>query len=78
MQQDAIACARHVKVPALIVQGELDKVVKHPSVRAVYDALPGEKELYEVKGSGHSVWTDSKGSEAFEHIAVWIDKHLKS
>jgi len=78
MQQDAITCAGNVRVPALIVQGELDKVVKHTSVRAVFDALPGEKELYEVKGSGHSVWTDCKGNEAYEHIAVWMDKYLRS
>lgn len=77
LQQDALACARNIKVPALIVQGELDKVVKHTSVQAVYAALPGEKELYEVKGSGHSVWTDCKSEEAFEHIAVWLDKYLK-
>ena len=78
MQQDAIACAGNIHVPALIVQGELDKVVKHTSVHAVFDALAGEKELFEVKGSGHSVWTDCKGEEAFVHIAEWMDKHLKS
>jgi alpha-beta hydrolase superfamily lysophospholipase len=78
LQQDAIACAHHVQVPALIVQGEFDRAVQHTSVRAVYDALAGEKELYEVKGSGHSVWTDWKGADAFEHIAAWMEKHLKA
>ena len=78
MQQDALACARNVHVSALVVQGELDRVVKHTSVRAVYDALAGEKELYEVKGSGHSVWTDCKGDEAFAHIVAWMDKYLKA
>jgi pimeloyl-ACP methyl ester carboxylesterase len=78
LQQDAIACARRVRVPALIVQGEFDRVVQHTSVRAVCDALAGEKELYVVKGSGHSVWTDWKSAEAFEHIAAWLDRNLKS
>jgi cephalosporin-C deacetylase-like acetyl esterase len=77
LHQDAIACARNVKVPALIVQGEFDQAVAHSSVQAVYDALAGEKELYLVKGSGHSVWTDCKSAEAFDHVAPWIDKHLK-
>jgi pimeloyl-ACP methyl ester carboxylesterase len=75
-RQDAIACARHVGVPTLIVQGEFDRAVQHKSVRAVYDALAGEKELYLVRGSGHSVWTDWKGAEAFEHISAWMDSHL--
>ncbi len=78
LRQDAIQAAKKVQVPTLIVQGELDGVVKHTSVHRVFDALAGEKELYEVKGSGHSVWTDSKHSEAFEHIAAWVDRHLKT
>ncbi len=78
LQQDAIACAQKIRVPALIVQGEKDAVVQHTSVRAVYDALAGEKELYVVEGSGHSFATDWKGAEAFEHIAAWMDRHMKS
>ncbi len=77
LQQDAYACARNVCVPTLIVQGELDRVVKPASTRAVYDTLTCEKEWYEVKGSGHSFATDCKGAEAFERIAGWLDKHLK-
>jgi len=73
LQQDAFACARNVRVPTLIVQGELDRVVQPASTRAVYDALTCEKEWYEVKGSGHSFATDSKGAEAFERIAAWLD-----
>jgi pimeloyl-ACP methyl ester carboxylesterase len=78
LAQDAIACAKQVRVPALIVQGEKDAVVQPASVRAVYDTLAGEKELYVVIGSGHSFATDWKGAEAFDHIAAWLDAHLKS
>lgn len=77
LKQDAIACAQKIRVPALIVQGEKDAVVQHTSVRAVYDVLAGEKELYVVEGSGHSFATDWKGAEAFEHIAAWMDAHMK-
>ena len=77
LQQDAFACARNVRVPTLIVQGELDRVVKPASTRAVYDTLTCEKEWHEVKGSGHSFATDGKGAEAFERIAVWMNKHLQ-
>ncbi|MGE5262714.1 MAG: alpha/beta hydrolase [Acidobacteriota bacterium] len=77
LKQDAIKCAKNVHVPALIVLGEKDNVVQPKSVRAVYEALAGEKELYEVIGSGHSFATDCKCDEAFDHIAVWMDAHLR-
>jgi uncharacterized protein len=76
LSQNAIECARHIRVPALIVQGEFDQVVRHASTQAVYDAIPGEKEFYEVKNSGHSFATDSAGAGAFEHIAGWVERNV--
>jgi dipeptidyl aminopeptidase/acylaminoacyl peptidase len=73
LQQDAYVCARSVRVPTLIVQGELDRVVKPASTRRVYDTLTCEKEWLELKGSGHSFATDGKGAEAFERIAAWLN-----
>ena len=73
LRQDTFACALNVRVPTMIVQGELDRVVQPASTRAVYDTLTCEKEWYEVKGSGHSFATDCKGAEAFERIAAWLD-----
>ncbi len=75
---DAIACARRVKAPTLIVIGEKDHVVQNASTRKVYDALAGEKEFYTVPDSGHSFFMDGHGEEAFEHIAPWLDAHLKN
>jgi pimeloyl-ACP methyl ester carboxylesterase len=76
LKQDAIRCAQKIRVPALIVQGEKDAVVQHASVRAVYETLTGERELFVVEGSGHSFATDWKGAHAFDHIAAWMGKHL--
>ncbi len=78
LAQDTLACARNVRVPALIVQSEFDRVVKASSTRQVFDAIPGEKEWYLVKGSGHSFATDAPDTEAFDHIATWMDKQLKA
>jgi pimeloyl-ACP methyl ester carboxylesterase len=78
LTQDANACAKKIRVPALIVQGEKDALVLHSSTRGVFEAIAGsDKEWYEVKGSGHSVWTDCQGDTAFEHVAAWLDAHLK-
>lgn len=76
LTQDALACAANVRVPALIVQGELDKVVQPASTRQVYDAIPGDKQYYVVPGAGHSFATDVGGAEAFEHIATWVNKQF--
>lgn len=77
LEQDALACAKNIRVPALIVQSEFDQIVQAASTRKVFDAIPGEKEYYQVKGAGHSFATDSGGAEAFEHIAAWMDARLK-
>ncbi len=76
LQQDAVACAHNVRVPALIVAGELDRVVKQSSTRQVYDAIPDEKEWYVVTGSGHSFPTDGSREQAFAKINAWLDAHL--
>jgi len=78
LTQDATACARNVFVPTLVIQGEKDAVVSRTSTCATFDALasPG-KEWYEVKDSGHSVWTDCQGEAVFEYVAAWIERHWK-
>ena len=76
MAQDATLCAQNVGVPTLVIQGEKDAVVTHASTRATFDAVAcGDKEWHEVKGSGHSIWTDWKGEETFDFVAAWIEKH---
>jgi pimeloyl-ACP methyl ester carboxylesterase len=78
LTQNATLCAQNVGVPTMILQGEKDAVVLHSSTHSVYEAIAcSDKEWYEVKGSGHSVWTDCQGSVVFEHVAAWLDKHLK-
>lgn len=77
LKQDAMACARRVRVPALIIASEFDRVVKQSSTRRVFDALTGEKEWYVIQGSGHSFATDGQSGEAFKRIAAWLDAHLR-
>lgn len=77
LAQDATLCAQNVGVPTLVVQGELDAVVTRASTRAMFDAIAcNDKEWFEVKGSGHSVWTDCQGEVVFNHVATWIEKHF--
>ncbi len=77
MKQNTMNCARRVRVPALVARAELDRVVKLASAQRVFDAIASEKEWYEIKGSEHSFQTDCRGADAFEHIAAWLDEHLK-
>ncbi len=76
LRQDAYPCARNLGAPALIIASECDRVVKRSNTRKVFDLIPGEKEWYEIKGSGHSFPMDQNGSQAFERIVAWLDRHL--
>jgi pimeloyl-ACP methyl ester carboxylesterase len=76
LKQDACACAKELRVPTLIVVSEHDRLVKQANIRRVYDLIPGEKDWYEVKGSGHSFATDCASAEAFDTIKGWLDTRL--
>ena len=76
LKQDALRCARNLRVPALIVQSELDRVVKFSSTRQVFDAIPGAKEWHQVEGAGHSFATDAGNARTFDFIAAWLDRNL--
>jgi pimeloyl-ACP methyl ester carboxylesterase len=77
MKQDTEKCARQLRVPVLVARAELDRVVKRESARRVYDAIPSEKDWYEIPGSGHSFATDGANEVAFEYIGAWLDQKTK-
>lgn len=67
--------AREVKAPVLFVTSPHDRVVKAPHIRAVYDAIPGHKRLFEHDG-GHSCFRDLDGRRITQQIVDWFDEHL--
>ncbi len=54
-----------IMVPTLLIQGTEDKVVPPRMVYELYQAKPGIKQLYPVRGAGHET-TYSKNPENYE------------
>jgi cephalosporin-C deacetylase len=67
---DTLNIATRCKLPTRLTLGEKDPAVKPEQVRAVYEALPGEKELEKLPG-GHD-WHP----EMVEGTLRWFDQHL--
>ncbi|MCW5935819.1 MAG: acetylxylan esterase [Fimbriimonadaceae bacterium] len=67
---DTVNHATRCQVPTLVTLGAKDPAVKPEQVRAVYDALPGEKELAEIDW-GHD-WHESM----VQRNKAWLDKNL--
>jgi cephalosporin-C deacetylase len=69
---DTVNHATACKVPTLVTLGMKDPAVRPEQVRAVYDALPGERELVEID-FGHD-WHPSM----VERNREWLLRHLTS
>jgi alpha-beta hydrolase superfamily lysophospholipase len=55
--------ARRVRCPVLVLHGRDDRRVRCSEVRAVYDALPGEKQLHVFEGLGHESYAGPRPEE---------------
>lgn len=69
------ACARHVRVPTLVMTAEFDQVVR--SARRVFEALPEPKKHVEVKKSGHSMAGDAQSGFVATVCREFLDENLK-
>ena len=52
---DASVAARHLRIPTLVAAAQFDPAVPPPGQFAVFNALPGPKELV-VMEAGHFDW----------------------
>lgn len=67
---DTVNQATRCKVPTLVTLGLKDPAVKPEQVRAVYEALPGEKELVELDW-GHD-WHESMVERNRDWMLKWL------
>ena len=51
---DAVAAARRIEVPVLLLHGSLDRFTPLDHTERIYGALQGPRELVEVDGAGHA------------------------
>ena len=72
LRPDRLA-ARRRPVPALVLHSREDPVVPYAQGRALYDALAGPKEFWEVPGRGHAEAFFARGAEYRPRLARWLE-----
>jgi cephalosporin-C deacetylase len=70
---DAASCARHIHVPMMVAAAGFDPAVPPPGQFAVYNALPGDKTLFELT-AGHFEYPTRAAEDAacFQQKARWF------
>lgn len=66
---DAAVAARHIEMPMLVAAARFDPVVPPPGQFAIFNALPGAKELF-VLDAGHFEWPGRAAQEQALTAAV--------
>ncbi len=66
------------KKPMLFIHGEKDNFVPVSMGYQVYEAFPGDKELYIAKNAGHAQAMDVDPDTYFEKIFDFIDMRIKN
>ena len=51
---DSLGKIKGLRVPQLVLHGDRDEVVPYRQGRRLYEAAPGPKEFYTVRGAGHN------------------------
>lgn len=66
---DACTAARHLRIPTLVVPALFDPAVPPPGQFAIYNAIPGPKELH-VRQAGHFDHAGTPAEDAAERAAL--------
>jgi fermentation-respiration switch protein FrsA (DUF1100 family) len=64
------------RAPILFIHGEADDFVPFPMARRLYEAAPGEKELYTVPGAAHAQAFEGDPGEYRRRIAGFMERCL--
>ena len=75
---DARELAGKLAVPLLSIHGDEDSIIPMKFGRALYDAAPGPKEWYEVKGAGHNDVIPRGGNPYYQRIETFLSEIEKS
>ena len=71
---DLIPGVDRLKMPVLMIVGELDDVTPLEHQKLLYDKLPGKKELHVIKGAEHTFKAKEHLNEIKQIFLEWIDK----
>ena len=71
---DLLPEAGKLKMPVLMIVGELDNVTPPEHQQLLFEKLPGRKELHLIKGSEHTFRAKEHLDEIKKIFLEWIDK----
>ena len=75
---DSREFAPKLATPLLSIHGDQDQIIPMKFGRALFDAAPGPKEWYEVKGAGHNDVIPVGGSDYYQRIETFLREIDKS
>lgn len=73
LKYDLLPRVSTLTMPTLLIVGEQDTATPPDQIRLLFDALPGQKEFYIIKGAPHTFRAPEHLSEIRNIIALWID-----
>jgi uncharacterized protein len=65
---------REVKAPALVMHGDADSVIPYQQGRALYEAIPGPKEFFTIRGADHNDATPPDHRAYWQTITQFIER----
>ena len=71
-----LAAVRHFRGPVLVLGGEKDRSTPVAETRALYDAVPGPKELWIAAGRGHNDMVVASDDEWKARVGAFLSKHF--
>lgn len=73
-QYNTVDKVKGVKAPLLVLHGDRDDVVPFEQGKKVFDAAPGPKEFYTIRGARHNDTYIVGGDAYFETLTDFIDR----
>lgn len=75
-EASALEQVKKSKVPILFIHGSEDRFVPMEMVWELYQACPGEKEIYIVEGAGHGTAYEVGGPVYEQKVAGFIGRYI--
>lgn len=75
---DSLAKISKIKRPLLSIHGTEDDIVPFDLGKVLFDAHPGPKEFYAVKGAEHNNLVEVAGHEFYDRIAEFISRDFSA
>lgn len=74
MKYNLMPNVHKLTMPVFLAAGALDTSTPFEQQRQLFDVLPGEKELHEIKGAGHTFREQEHLDELYRLLSTWLTR----